>query len=168
MSSILIVKLYNYRIQILFCALVLASFQSTFAWRHTIIDWTEYVRTRHLASRRARQTRLRSSEKAEVVMETKVVRHMGVGEGLEEEGNGNAISNGGAGKAKISMVRCFRCRAAGHYSESCTATTCEPCGGRGHQIDMCASPADMDQSPAEAALAIVEDLEDDAEEAAAF
>ena len=66
------------------------------------------------------------------------------------------------------MGKCFRCRAAGHYSQDCTATTCERCGGRGHQIDKCASPADMDESPMEAVLAMVEDLEDDAVEATAF
>ena len=51
---------------------------------------------------------------------------------------------------------------------SCTATTCERCSGRGHLIDKCASPADMDESPARAVVAMVQDLEDDAMEATAF
>ena len=88
--------------------------------------------------------------------------------GKGKEGNHNANSNGGAGKAKVSMGMCFRCRATGHYSESCTATICERCGGREHQIDKRASPADTDESPAEAVHAMVEDLEDDAVEATAF
>ena len=50
-----------------------------------------------------------------------------------------AMEDGG-----LSMSRCFRCRAAGHYGESCTATIWERYGGRRHQIDKCASPADMD------------------------
>ena len=48
-------------------------------------------------------------------------------------GNGNASSNGGAGKAEGPMRRCFRCKAAGHYSDSCTATLCKRCGGRGER-----------------------------------
>ena len=72
--------------------------------------------------------------------------------GKGKEGNGNASSNGGAGKAKVSIGKCFRCRATGHYSENCTATTCERCGGRRHEIDKCASSVDMDESPADAIL----------------
>ena len=88
--------------------------------------------------------------------------------GNRKEGNGNANSNGGAGKANFSIGKCFRCRAAGHYSERCTAAILERCVGGGHQIDKCASPADMDESAAEAVLAMVEDLEDDAVEATMF
>ena len=39
--------------------------------------------------------------------------------GKDKEGSGNGSSNGGAGKVKDSM-RCFRCKAAGHYSDRWT------------------------------------------------
>ena len=81
----------------------------------------------------------------------------GKAHGKGKGGNGNASSNGGAGKAKGPMKRCFRCKGAGHYSDSYTAKLCERCGGRGHVSSTCASPADMDESPAEAVLAMVED-----------
>ena len=88
--------------------------------------------------------------------------------GKGKGGNGNANSNGGAGKANVPFGRCFRCKAAGHYSDSCTAKLCERCGGRGHESSKCASPADMDGSPAVAALAMVEDPGDDAGETTSF
>ena len=66
------------------------------------------------------------------------------------------------------MKRCFRCMAAGHYSDSCTAKLCKMCGGRGHESSKCASPADMDESPAEDVLAMVEDPGDDAVETTSF
>ena len=92
----------------------------------------------------------------------------GKAHGKGKGGNGNASSNGGAGTVEGPMRRCFRCKAAGHYSDSCTAKLCERCGGRGHESSKCASPADMDESPAEAVLAMVEDPGDDAVETTSF
>ena len=90
--------------------------------------------------------------------------------GMEKarEATGNANSNGGAGKAKVPLGRRFRCKAAGHYSDNCTVKLCERCGGRRHEISKCASPADMDESPAEAVLAMVEDPGDNAVETTSF
>ena len=65
-------------------------------------------------------------------------------------------------------MTCFRCRAKGHFSNKCNTKICEKCGGRGHEISKCASPADMDESPAEAVLAMVEDSGDDAVETTSF
>ena len=92
----------------------------------------------------------------------------GKAHGKDKRGNGNADSNGGAGKAKVPLRRCFRCKAAGHHSDSCTAKLCERCRGRGHERSKCASPADRDESPAEAVLAMVEDPGDDVVETAPF
>ena len=66
------------------------------------------------------------------------------------------------------MRRWFRRKAAGHYSDSCTAKLCERCSGRGHESSKCASPADMDESPAEGVLAMVGDPGDDAVETTSF
>ena len=92
----------------------------------------------------------------------------GKAHGKGKGGNGNASSNGGAVKAGGPMRRCFRCKAAGHYSDSFTAKLCERCGGRGHESSECASPADTDESPAEGVLAMMEDPGDDAVETTSF
>ena len=92
----------------------------------------------------------------------------GKAHGKGKGGNGNASSNGGAGKAEGPMRRCFRRKAAGHYSDSCTAKLCERCGGRGHESSKCASPAGIDESPAEGVLAMVEDPGDNAVETTSF
>ena len=72
------------------------------------------------------------------------------------------------GKAKIPMRKCFRCTAAGHYSGSSTAKLCERCGGRRYDSSKFASPANMDESPADAVLAIVGGPGDDAMETMSF
>ena len=87
--------------------------------------------------------------------------------GKGKEGNGNANSNGEAGKAKVSM-RCFRCNVATQSRDSCTAKLCDRCGGRGDEVNKCASPADIDEPPAEAILAMVGDPGDDAVKTKAF
>ena len=92
----------------------------------------------------------------------------GEAHGKGKGGNGNANSYGGAGKAKVSLGRCFRCKAAGRYSDSCTENLCERCGGRGHESSKCVSPADMEESPAEAVIAVVGDHGDDAVETTSF
>ena len=92
----------------------------------------------------------------------------GKAHGKGKGGNGNASPNGGARRAECPMRRCFRGKAAGHYSDSCTAKLCERCRGRGHERSKCASPADRDESPAEAVLAMVEDPGDDAVETTSF
>ena len=66
------------------------------------------------------------------------------------------------------MRRCFQSKAADHYSDSCTAKLCERFGGREHESSKCESPTDMDESPAEAVLATVEDTGDDAMETTSF
>ena len=88
--------------------------------------------------------------------------------GKGKEGDGTASSKGGAGNARIPKGRCFRCKAAGHYSDNCTAKLCERCGGRGHESNKCASPADMDVSPEDAVLAVVGDPGDGAVETTSF
>ena len=88
--------------------------------------------------------------------------------GKGEGGNGHVNSNGGAGKAKGPMRRCFRCKAASHYSANCTPKLYERCGGRGHEIIKCASPAGMDESPPEAVLVTLEDPGDDAVKTTSF
>ena len=85
----------------------------------------------------------------------------GKAHGKGKGGNGNTSSNGAAGKAKVLTRRCFRCKVASHYSDSGTANLCERCGRRGHESKKCASPVDMDESPAEAVLAMVGDPGDD-------
>ena len=67
-------------------------------------------------------------------MEKEVERHMGVEEGLEKERKATVtpIQTVEPGKRRFLWGMCFKCRAACHYSESCTATICERCGGRGH------------------------------------
>ena len=72
----------------------------------------------------------------------------GMAHGKGKGGNGNANSNGEAGEAKVPLSRCFRCKAAGHFGDSLPAKLCEKCGGRGLESTKCASPADMDESPA--------------------
>ena len=57
----------------------------------------------------------------------------GKAHGKGKGGNGNTSSNGGAGKAEGPMRRRFRCKAAGHYSDSCNKKLRERCGGRGHE-----------------------------------
>ena len=88
--------------------------------------------------------------------------------GKGKEGDGTASSKGGAGNARIPKGRCFRCKAAGHYSDNCTAKLCERCGGRGHESSKCASPADMDVSPEDAVLAVVGDPGDGSVETTSF
>ena len=88
--------------------------------------------------------------------------------GKGKEGDGTASSKGGAGNARIPKGRCFRCKAAGHCSDNCTAKLCERCGGRGHESSKCASPADMDVSPEDAVLAVVGDPGDGAVETTSF
>ena len=80
---------------------------------------------------------------------------------------GNDRSNGGAGKANV-LMRCLRCKAAGHYGDSCTAKLCEGCGGRRYESSKRASPADMDGSPAEGVFAMVGDPREDAVETTSF
>ena len=72
----------------------------------------------------------------------------GMAHGKGKGGNGNANSNGEAGEAKVPLSRCFRCKAAGHFGDSLPAKLCEKYGGRGLESTKCASPADMDESPA--------------------
>ena len=93
----------------------------------------------------------------------------GKAHGKGKGGSGNACSNGGAGKAKVPVMRrAFQRKAAGHYSDSCTAKLRERCGGRGHESSRCASPADIDESLAEAVLAMMGDPGDDAPETTSF
>ena len=63
----------------------------------------------------------------------------GTAHGKGKGGNGNASLNGGAGKSEGPMRRCLRCKAAGHYSDSCNAKLCKKCGGRRHESSKCAS-----------------------------
>ena len=88
--------------------------------------------------------------------------HGGGRSGKGKEG-GNSNKNGGASK-----MTCFRCRAKGHFSNKCNTNICGRCGGGGHESSKTASPADTDESPAEAVLATVEDPEDDAVETTSF
>ena len=66
------------------------------------------------------------------------------------------------------MKRCFRRKVADHYIDSCAAKLCARCGGRGHERCKSASPADMDESLAEAVLAMMGDPGDDAVETTSF
>ena len=78
---------------------------------------------------------------------------------------GKGGQGGGRGKAgrKKDSVKCWRCRATGHYSDNCTIRLCGRCGGRGHDSSTCPSPASMEngsQEGAEAVLALVEHAEE--------
>ena len=79
------------------------------------------------------------------------------------------LQTGGAGKVKVPiMKRCFPCKAARRYIDSCTAKLCERWGERGHERCKSASPADMDESLAETVLAMMGDPGDDAVETTSF
>ena len=93
---------------------------------------------------------------------------MGNGGRGHDDGGGRGHGGGRSGKGKEGGNSNKNAAAKTSKVNKCNTKICERCRGRGHESSKCASPADMDESPAEAVLAMVGDPRDDAVETTSF